>query len=73
MGVPVPPDDTTAAGEYPVDGSCVRREDGRDKDVAADEVLGVDAEELLLVWELEEQRADGRRSPCGRLREERVL
>ena len=73
MRVPVAPDNATAPGEDALDRGRVWVEDGRDEDIAADEVLLVDPEELGLVGELEEERANGRRATCGRIRKEGVL
>jgi hypothetical protein len=51
-------------------GGGVRSEDGGDEDVATDEELLVDPEELVLVGELEEQRAYGRGPTDGSVREQ---
>ena len=73
VGVPVAPDGVTAAGEDTGDGGHVGVKDGRDEDVAADEELPVDTEELGLLRELEPEGADGGRAVCRGVRKESVL
>ena len=73
MGIPVAPDGSTASGEDARYRGYVRLEDRGNEDVATDEELGIDSEELRLIWELEEERTNGR-SPARRcVREEGIL
>ena len=73
MRVPVAPDGAATSREDARDSGDVRGEDRCDEDVAADQELRVDAEELGLVWELEEECADRRRPTRRRVCEEGVL
>ena len=51
----------------------VRGEHRRNENVSAEKELLIDREELRFVWELEEERADGRAAVHGRVREQGVL
>ena len=73
MCVPIAPNGVAVSGEDARDSGDVRSENGCHEDVAADQELRIDTEELRLVWELEEEGTDGRRPARSGIREEGVL
>ena len=73
VGIPVAPDGSTASGEDARYRGYVRLEDRSNEDIATDEELGIDSEELRLIWELEEERTDRWSSACRCVRKEGIL
>lgn len=60
-------------GELAIDGGNIRSDTRRDQDIFSDEVLPVDAVQLLLSWELVEQGVNRGCSVSRRISEQSVL